>query len=139
VTDEVRESFRSLRLPNSISAAAGFQPLTDVDQIGRAVEESWGQPVLIFKHSSTCGVSAQAYDELMDMLAEPQAERVYLVHVQTSRAVSDAIARRFGRPAGLILNAAQDPQRRVRRARRSSCQACETNFAPRTFWKTLRI
>lgn len=54
-------------------------------------------PVLLFKHSLTCGASAHAYAELEKLLAGPPIEvDVVVVHVQTGRDVSDAVAERCG-------------------------------------------
>jgi bacillithiol system protein YtxJ len=66
----------------------------DVD---RLIEESRARPVLVFKHSYTCGVSAEALEELVTHLEEEIADARYaMVTVQTHRAVSNAIAARLG-------------------------------------------
>jgi bacillithiol system protein YtxJ len=55
------------------------------------------RPVLIYKHSLTCGTSAMALEEVRDLLAGPPIDAsVGLVLVQSARAVSDAVAARFG-------------------------------------------
>ena len=52
--------------------------------------------VLLFKHSVTCGTSAQAYDELVEHLSAGQhTTRYVIVTVQTHRGISDAVAARF--------------------------------------------
>ena len=52
--------------------------------------------VLLFKHSVTCGTSAQAHDELVAHLSEDQHTTQYaIVTVQTHRDVSDAIETHF--------------------------------------------
>lgn len=79
-----------------IPDSAGFRFLASLDELDRAVESSSDCPVLVFKHSPTCGVSAEAFDEIAALLAEPQPAPVYLVHVIESRQVSNAIAERFG-------------------------------------------
>ena len=38
--------------------------LSDVDELEAAIAESRERPVLVFKHSRTCGISAEALDEL---------------------------------------------------------------------------
>jgi len=71
--------------------------LTSVDELGPVVERSFARPILFFKHSLTCGTSAWALEELEALLDGPTIPAdVYVVHVQTSRAVSDALAARFG-------------------------------------------
>lgn len=54
-------------------------------------------PVLIYKHSVTCGTSGMALEEVRGLLAGPPiAARVGLVLVQSARTVSNAVAARFG-------------------------------------------
>jgi bacillithiol system protein YtxJ len=51
---------------------------------------------VIFKHSTTCGTSAYAHEEILDWLADgPLAVDVYLVDVHSHRATSKAVASRF--------------------------------------------
>ena len=57
-------------------------------------ERSQSEPVVIFKHSPTCGTSAQAYDELASYLLEDGSLEVHLVDVLRSRALSQALAAR---------------------------------------------
>jgi bacillithiol system protein YtxJ len=67
-----------------------FRPLTSASAWADAQDASEDAPVLVFKHSSACPVSAQAQDELEE-LAEDTELPVYRVVVQESRSVSDAI------------------------------------------------
>lgn len=54
-------------------------------------------PILIYKHSLTCGTSARAYEEIQDLVASvTEGVSVGVVRVQVARAVSNEIARRFG-------------------------------------------
>jgi bacillithiol system protein YtxJ len=69
--------------------------MTDLDQL---LEESAGRPVLLFKHSYSCGTSAEALDELIAHLDE---QRRYdtdyaVVTVQTHRDISNAVSARLG-------------------------------------------
>lgn len=57
-------------------------------------ERSLLGPVVIFKHSPTCGTSAQAYDELESYLLEADAFDVHLVDVLRSRALAQALSAR---------------------------------------------
>jgi bacillithiol system protein YtxJ len=57
---------------------------------------SRGQPVVIFKHSATCGASAYAFDALTALLAERLPGPVYIVRVQVDRRVSNSLADRLG-------------------------------------------
>ncbi len=69
----------------------GFIELRDVASLDDFLARSNGDPVIIFKHSDSCGVSSRAYTQ-MSGLERP----VGLVTVQTARAVSDEIGKRMG-------------------------------------------
>lgn len=72
-------------------SSKGFVELHDVESLNRFLERSREAPVVLFKHSNTCGISAQAYRE-MAKLSEP----VGMITVQRSRALSAEVERRFG-------------------------------------------
>jgi bacillithiol system protein YtxJ len=71
--------------------------LTTPDDLDTAVAGSTIRPLLLFKHSLTCGTSAYAHEEVDDLMAHdaPPVDAC-VVHVQTGRALSNAIAERFG-------------------------------------------
>lgn len=73
-------------------------PLEHIDEFDRLLTESAERPLLLFKHSYSCGVSAEALDELVDHLnrAEPGTVRYAMVTVQTHRDLSNAVSRRLG-------------------------------------------
>ena len=81
-------------------------PLEHLDELHRLIEESQSRPVLLFKHSYTCGTSMEALDELVTHLNDRGPERsaphesrppqYAMVTVQTHRAVSNAVAQRLG-------------------------------------------
>jgi bacillithiol system protein YtxJ len=74
-----------------------FAPLETPERLESLVEESRVRPVIIFKHSPTCGTSAQAFDELESFLQDVDGGAdVQLVDVLASRPLSQAIAARFG-------------------------------------------
>jgi bacillithiol system protein YtxJ len=76
--------------------------LEQVDELDRLLLESHNRPLLVFKHSFTCGISAEALDELVDHLnAELHRTtdldpRYAMVTVQTHRDVSNAITKKLG-------------------------------------------
>jgi len=71
--------------------------LNGIDELNRVLSASTAQPVLLFKHSYTCGVSAEALDELIAHLNERDHSVPFaMVAVQTHREVSNAIASRLG-------------------------------------------
>jgi thioredoxin 1 len=72
-------------------------PLTDISEIEAAIAESNDRPVLLFKHSRYCGVSAEALDELQSHIDKAPSDVAYrVITVQTHRPVSDAVAKRLG-------------------------------------------
>lgn len=93
---------------NSPSTTAEFRPLTNNDHVEAAIAESWSHPVVLFKHSVSCGTSAEAYEELATLIDVPA---IYIVDVLASRPISRAIAERFGirheSPQALVLRQGQ--------------------------------
>jgi bacillithiol system protein YtxJ len=74
-----------------------LKTLPDTAALDAAIAESRERPVLIFKHSRTCGISCEAFDELHAHLAEAPHEASYnLITVQSHRSVSDEAAARLG-------------------------------------------
>ena len=70
--------------------------LDSAEVLEDAIATSEERLVLLFKHSVTCGTSAQAYDELLGHLSTGQHTTQYvIVTVQTHRGLSDAVAARF--------------------------------------------
>ena|SRR5688572_4848195 len=77
--------------------------LDGLDELDRLLAASEGRPLLLFKHSHTCGTSAEALDELLVHLNERTPDdritphALYaMVTVQTHRDVSNAVARKLG-------------------------------------------
>lgn len=69
----------------------GFVELSDIESLDDFLARSNGDPVIIFKHSDSCGISARAYTQMSEV-----ASPVGLVTVQTARAVSDELEKRMG-------------------------------------------
>jgi bacillithiol system protein YtxJ len=74
--------------------------LSDLDMLEAAIAESVERPVLLFKHSRTCGISCEALDELQAHVAQ-QADKAAgvsykVITVQSHRGLSDSAARRLG-------------------------------------------
>ena len=67
------------------------------DQLDRVLDSSSERPVLLFKHSFTCGISAEALDELVDHLNNRDHDLpVAMVTVQTHRDLSNAVSAKLG-------------------------------------------
>lgn len=84
--------------------------LQDIDEIDRLLERSRETPVMIFKHSLICPISAAAHGEFQRYLeTRPADDKVVhvLVEIQRARPVSNAIAERTGvrheSPQALLL------------------------------------
>jgi bacillithiol system protein YtxJ len=74
-----------------------------IDELDRLLAESEKHPLLLFKHSRSCGISAEALDELIEHLNSANSAatpshlpRYAVVTVQTHREVSNAVVARLG-------------------------------------------
>lgn len=74
-------------------------PLTDAAQLPAIAEESRVRPVLIFKHSTTCSISAAAKSKLerqWDAAGLPADMSLYYLDLLRYRPLSVAVAEQFG-------------------------------------------
>jgi bacillithiol system protein YtxJ len=69
-----------------------LQSLTELDE---AVRRSHERPIIIFKHSLTCGRSAMAEHEVEAFAADHPSAEILMVPIQSGRDVSKEIAVRF--------------------------------------------
>ncbi|MEP7148581.1 MAG: bacillithiol system redox-active protein YtxJ [Acidobacteriota bacterium] len=70
---------------------ANFVNIESIEILDRLFEESFTRPVLLLKHSTTCGISSGVYREVGLVAAN-----VNIVILQTHREISNAIATRTG-------------------------------------------
>lgn len=81
---------------------ARFNEIHDTTELDALFEKSNNQPVVLFKHSTTCPISAGVYQEISNADAD-----INLIVVQRARNVSNAIAERTGvrheSPQALVL------------------------------------
>ena len=71
--------------------------LKRIDDLERLIGESETRPLLLFKHSYTCGTSMEALEELVTHLNDGPTDVQYaMVTVQTHRDVSNAVSTRLG-------------------------------------------
>jgi bacillithiol system protein YtxJ len=74
--------------------------LSDLDMLEAAIAESAERPVLLFKHSRTCGISSEALDELQTHVAAQAGTAAgvsyKVITVQSHRGLSDSAAQRLG-------------------------------------------
>jgi len=65
----------------------GFFKINNRETLDKLLTDSRSKPVVIFKHSNSCGISASAYREM-----EKLEGQVNLLEVQTARDVSRELA-----------------------------------------------
>jgi len=74
-----------------------FTQISDLAMLDAAIAESLERPVLIFKHSRTCGTSFEALDELRAFVERSGSAATYkMITVQSHRHLSDEVAARLG-------------------------------------------
>lgn len=74
-----------------------LEPLVDIAALEAAIAESRERPVLLFKHSRTCGISCEAFEELHAHIeSHPDGVGYKLITVQHHRPVADAVTTRLG-------------------------------------------
>jgi bacillithiol system protein YtxJ len=75
-----------------------WEPLTQAEQLQDLVRESHEQPVLIFKHSTTCSISAAAKGKLERQWADAGLDdtKFYYLDLLRFRPLSAEIAQQFG-------------------------------------------
>ena len=87
-------------------SAVEFNAVTDAAALEELFARSKDAPVVVFKHSTTCPISARAHRQ-MTQLSRERVGDVALVVVQTARQVSNELARRTGiehqSPQAIIL------------------------------------
>jgi bacillithiol system protein YtxJ len=71
-------------------------PLTSADDLDTIVGNSMKRPQIIFKNSTTCGISSMAlrsFEAHYDL--DSEKADLYIMHIQHNRALSNEIAQRF--------------------------------------------
>lgn len=71
--------------------AANITPVRSSQDLDSLFEDSHSAPVVIFKHSSSCGISAHVLEGMSDLEA-----KIHLVVVQSHRDLSNVIEQRTG-------------------------------------------
>lgn len=76
----------------------GLPTLRGIHELEQTLSDSHDRPVLLFKHSYTCGISAEALDELRSHIEEtgPADVQYVMVAVQTHRDLCNSITERLG-------------------------------------------
>lgn len=78
-------------------ASERLTELNTIEELDAFVAADPTTPVILYKHSLTCGTSAMALEEIRDLVADPAPRaRVGLVLIQPARTVSNEISNRYG-------------------------------------------
>ena len=86
-----------LRSSQSGAPLSSWKVLNSVEQLEELAEHSYQKPVVIFKHSTSCGISAGAKYRLeSDWSFEESDLEMYYLDLLRYRPVSNAVAERFG-------------------------------------------
>ncbi|RIY12456.1 bacillithiol system redox-active protein YtxJ [Hymenobacter rubripertinctus] len=74
-----------------------WQPLTAAEQLTDIVRESYEQPVIIFKHSTSCSISAMAKSKVERQWADAGLDdaKIYYLDLLRFRPISQEIAQKF--------------------------------------------
>jgi bacillithiol system protein YtxJ len=75
-----------------------WNSLSSPEQLSTIIEESQNQPVLIFKHSTRCSISAASLDRIQRKWDDQQMSgwKPYYLDLIANRPVSQAVADTFG-------------------------------------------
>lgn len=73
-----------------------WNKLTNDAQLDAIKEESADQPVLIFKHSTTCSISAMALSRMERNWNDQLGVKAYYLDLHANRQISNKIEREFG-------------------------------------------
>ncbi len=97
-------------MPETSETETNFAPVTDAGAFDELVARSHTAPVVLFKHSTTCLISARAHSQ-MEMLSPDVAAQISLVVVQRARELSRRVADETGirheSPQAIILRNGQ--------------------------------
>jgi len=70
---------------------ARFNEINNIEELDSLIEKSNEQPIVLFKHSTTCPISSGVYQEISKADAD-----INIIVVQHSRSLSTALAERTG-------------------------------------------
>ncbi|MFD2516293.1 bacillithiol system redox-active protein YtxJ [Salinimicrobium flavum] len=74
-----------------------WHPLTEMDQLDNIEEESTGKTVVIFKHSTRCGISRMVLSNFEREFGEKETSdlKLYFLDLLANRDISGEVANRF--------------------------------------------
>ena len=77
-------------------AAISWKELTSMEQLGQLIEESATRKVIVFKHSTRCGISRMALRQFEKEINPDINASLYFLDLIAFREVSNEVAYRFG-------------------------------------------
>jgi len=76
---------------------ASWIPLNSLEQLSEIEEVSKNRPQIIFKHSTTCGISGMVFRMFKQAYnLEPDAADLYYLDLHAYREISNEVAKKFG-------------------------------------------
>lgn len=81
---------------NESVSKVGWRPLSDLGQLNEIVSESTDKTVIVFKHSTRCGVSRMVLKQFENEFDLHEEVIPYFLDLLAHRNVSNEIASRFG-------------------------------------------
>jgi bacillithiol system protein YtxJ len=84
-----------LIMPETSDLSNNFAPVTEAGEFDDLLARSHEAPVVLFKHSTTCPISARAHRQMLQ-LAPEVAGQISLVIVQRARELSRRVAEQTG-------------------------------------------
>ena len=80
----------------STNSKVNWRPLTDMGQLNEIINESTEKPVIIFKHSTRCGISRMTLKQFENEYDLDDLVTPYFLDLLQNRDISNEIANRFG-------------------------------------------
>ncbi len=74
-----------------------WRALTSLDQLEGLHQDSYKKPQLVYKHSSTCGISSVVLNMFSKSYnSDQEGVELHFLHIQPYRQISNEVARRYG-------------------------------------------
>jgi bacillithiol system protein YtxJ len=88
-------SFLSGSNSNDDAPQFAWKSLDDLATLDAIIQDSINHPVLIFKHSTRCGISKMALKQFEQEYPKSHEDHLYLLDLLEHRDISNAIAEKF--------------------------------------------
>ncbi|MBF6642068.1 bacillithiol system redox-active protein YtxJ [Flavobacterium sp. J49] len=81
--------------PERANSKVNWRALTDIGQLNEIVNESSAKPVIIFKHSTRCGISRMTLKQFENEYELEDLVTPYFLDLLENRDISNEVAKRF--------------------------------------------